>query len=192
LLGAIDPVGDEQTGESMKLGTALILLLGVAAIWVFAQPPARAAARDYDCADFENQAEAEEYLLPGDPYRLDADSDGIACEDLPCPCSYEAGGGGAGVVPPPPPPPYRLSKPAARHLSKQMIRGIVRRSSRLDYMRFGGCERLALRRVDCRLASHGRTATERVACQYRVSVEARNRHPVARLAGHRCRTAVLD
>ena len=32
-----------------------------------------AAARDYDCADFANQAEAQEYLLPGDPYRLDGD-----------------------------------------------------------------------------------------------------------------------
>lgn len=26
-------------------------------------------------------------MLPGDPYGLDADHDGIACEDLPCPCS---------------------------------------------------------------------------------------------------------
>ena len=52
-----------------------------------ARGPSAAHALDYDCADFANQAEAEEYLLPGDPYRLDADHDGIACEDLPCPCS---------------------------------------------------------------------------------------------------------
>ena len=51
---------------------------------------------DYDCADFANQAEAQEYLLPGDPYRLDADNDGIACEDLPCPCASSGGGGGGG------------------------------------------------------------------------------------------------
>jgi hypothetical protein len=44
-------------------------------------------AVDYDCADFSNQAEAQEDLLPGDPYNLDGDNDGVACEDLPCPCS---------------------------------------------------------------------------------------------------------
>jgi hypothetical protein len=54
-------------------------------------------AVDYDCANFANQAEAQEYLLPGDPYGLDGDNDGVACEDLPCPCSN--------VAPPPPPPP---------------------------------------------------------------------------------------
>jgi Excalibur calcium-binding domain len=59
--------------------------------------PSAAHALDYDCADFANQAEAEAYLLPGDPYRLDADHDGIACEDLPCPCST-----GSPTVPPAP------------------------------------------------------------------------------------------
>ncbi len=47
-------------------------------------------AVDYDCGDFANQGEAQEYLSPGDPYGLDADNDGIACESLPCPCSYTA------------------------------------------------------------------------------------------------------
>lgn len=62
---------------------------------------------DYDCADFANQAEAQEYLLPGDPYRLDGDNDGIACESLPCPCSY-------GTTPQPepaPPPPSPEEEP---------------------------------------------------------------------------------
>ena len=59
------------------------------ALCLVAAPSASAARhRDYDCADFANQAEAEEYLLPGDPYNLDADNDGLACEDLPCPCDY--------------------------------------------------------------------------------------------------------
>lgn len=61
-------------------------------------------AVDYDCADFSNQAEAQEYLLPGDPYRLDGDGDGVACEDLPCPCSN--------VTPAPPPPPPPPEPPA--------------------------------------------------------------------------------
>lgn len=80
----------------------LSLALSVAVCAALTGAPA-AHAIDYDCADFANQAEAQEYLSPGDPHRLDADNDGVACESLPCPCSY-----GAPYVPPPsyvPPPP---------------------------------------------------------------------------------------
>jgi hypothetical protein len=42
-----------------------------------------APARDYDCTDFETQEEAQLYLAPGDPYQLDADGNGVACETLP-------------------------------------------------------------------------------------------------------------
>lgn len=65
----------------------VLLLLSLAGICAIPNPP-KAHALDYDCADFATQAEAQEYLLPGDPYRLDGDNDGIACESLPCPCSY--------------------------------------------------------------------------------------------------------
>lgn len=64
-------------------------MLGLAAVALLPSPPV-AKALDYDCADFSNQAEAQSYLLPGDPYRLDGDNDGKACEDLPCPCSASA------------------------------------------------------------------------------------------------------
>jgi hypothetical protein len=37
----------------------------------------------YDCKDFATQPEAQAQLLPGDPYGLDADGDGQACDDLP-------------------------------------------------------------------------------------------------------------
>ena len=70
--------------------------MGVGAVALLPSPPA-AQALDYDCADFANQAQAQEYLLPGDPYNLDGDDDGVACEDLPCPCA-------TGVQPAPPPP----------------------------------------------------------------------------------------
>jgi excalibur calcium-binding domain-containing protein len=40
-------------------------------------------AGDYSCADFETQEEAQTYLTPGDPYVLDPDGDGLACEELP-------------------------------------------------------------------------------------------------------------
>ncbi len=42
-----------------------------------------APVRDYDCDDFETQQEAQLYLAPGDPYRLDEDGNGLACETLP-------------------------------------------------------------------------------------------------------------
>jgi hypothetical protein len=50
-------------------------------------PPPRPAAPatpkgDVDCSDFSSSAEAQGYLLPGDPYRLDADHDGQACDSL--------------------------------------------------------------------------------------------------------------
>ena len=40
-------------------------------------------AADYGCADFGTQVEAQTYLTPGDPYVLDPDGDGLACEELP-------------------------------------------------------------------------------------------------------------
>jgi hypothetical protein len=42
-----------------------------------------APASDYDCDDFESQEEAQLYLAPGDPYGLDEDGNGVACETLP-------------------------------------------------------------------------------------------------------------
>ena len=36
-----------------------------------------------DCADFQTQEEAQFYLAPGDPYGLDPDGNGLACESLP-------------------------------------------------------------------------------------------------------------
>lgn len=64
---------------------AFLACVGVG-LWFLASPsPAQAV--DYDCSNFANQAEAQAYLLPGDPHRLDADNDGIACESLPCPCA---------------------------------------------------------------------------------------------------------
>jgi hypothetical protein len=38
---------------------------------------------DYNCADFQTQEEAQLYLVPGDPYILDPDGDGLACPFLP-------------------------------------------------------------------------------------------------------------
>lgn len=40
---------------------------------------------DRDCSDFRSWREAQDFYEsqgPGDPHRLDADNDGIACESL--------------------------------------------------------------------------------------------------------------
>ena len=66
--------------------TPLLIALALSAVWALPDPPV-ARAFDYDCSDFSTQAQAQEHLLPGDPYNLDGDNDGIACESLPCPCS---------------------------------------------------------------------------------------------------------
>lgn len=67
--------------------SALIALLFAATGLVALASPAQ--AYDLDCSDFSTQAQAQKYLTPGDPHRLDgSDNDGRACESLPCPCSY--------------------------------------------------------------------------------------------------------
>jgi hypothetical protein len=57
-------------------------MLGSAAL---AQPAA--AFRDRDCSDFSTQRQAQHFFKTHhpnrDPHGLDADHDGIACEDLP-------------------------------------------------------------------------------------------------------------
>ncbi|HVY78513.1 MAG TPA: excalibur calcium-binding domain-containing protein [Solirubrobacterales bacterium] len=134
-----------------------------------------ASASDYDCADFANQAEAEEYLLAGDPYNLDADSDGIACEDLPCPCSYSAGGGGGGggggsAQPAPPPPPPKLRKSAARKAALAKARRYNRHSWGGRSLRLDRCGRRSKYRVDCSFRGGTRDPDRVVTCRGRVVV----------------------
>ena len=69
---------------------AALLLAGglvVAYAWESFDEPAQAQSPMegdlYDCKDFTTQPEAQAQLLPDDPYGLDADHDGQACEDLP-------------------------------------------------------------------------------------------------------------
>jgi endonuclease YncB( thermonuclease family) len=98
----------------LRLGF-LILSALLAAIFLMAGPATESKAIDYDCSDFSTQAAAQELFLSAggpasDPYRLDGDGDGIACESNPCPCST---GGSAPtapdtpVIPPPEPAPLR-------------------------------------------------------------------------------------
>lgn len=83
------------------------LVLAGLACALIAVLPSPASAADRDCADFPNQGAAQAWLqaYPGDPDRLDGDSDGVACETLPCPCAGAAATPVTPVAPPPPPPP---------------------------------------------------------------------------------------
>lgn len=79
-----------STAYDGRTRTRLVSLIAALALLVgglLVMSPA-AHAVDYDCGDFDNQAQAQKYLTPGDPHRLDADDDGIACDSLPCPCSH--------------------------------------------------------------------------------------------------------
>lgn len=88
--------------------TLLIVAVALAVIGASPDPPT-AEALDYDCSDFSSQSQAQGYLLPGDPYGLDGNNDGIACESLPCPCSSTSAPAPApspapAPLPPPSPP----------------------------------------------------------------------------------------
>lgn len=154
-------------------GISAALALAATAVVALPQSASAARHRDYDCSDFANQAEAEEYLLPGDPYHLDADSDGIACEDLPCPCSYSAGGGGGGggsSHPAPPPEPPKLNKGAAKRAAKTKARHFAARSPRVSFIQFRGCGRKSRTRIVCRFLAQGERANRLTTCQLRVKV----------------------
>ena len=173
----------------MKLVVLLSAL--VAALLALSAAPATASAEDYDCSDFSNQAEAQEHLLPGDPYGLDGDNDGIACEDLPCPCSYEEGSGGGGgseESAPPPPPPYHLKMAAARHAALSLARKFTRHNPHVTTTHLEGCRRRGERRINCLAAARGENSESRTTCHLRIAVRAVNRHPKATLARSRCYT----
>lgn len=166
------------------LGRLLVLGVGVAlCLCAVAAPPASAHRRDYDCADFANQAEAEEYLLPGDPYNLDGDGDGIACEDLPCPCSDTPGTAGAETegTPHKPAPPPKLNKAVARSAARAKARRFNRRNRLISRVSFQGCRRRSRYKLRCAFRGHGETRTTRATCAITVIVRGEGSHADASL-----------
>jgi hypothetical protein len=80
---------------------AIALLAGLA----IGLAPGVTRAQDYDCSDFAYQEDAQAVLDqdPSDPYNLDGDGDGIACETLPRRGSSGSGAtqpSGSGITPP--------------------------------------------------------------------------------------------
>lgn len=81
-----------RTRPSTRAFAAIIAIVTLSAVFI-AVLPSGASAGDKDCADFSSQRAAQFfYIRHGgpryDPDRLDADHDGVACEDNPCPCYY--------------------------------------------------------------------------------------------------------
>jgi outer membrane murein-binding lipoprotein Lpp len=74
----------EGRSEASRGGSVrkLTLILVAYAAFLFSPLPVSAQPRDLDCVDFPSQAAAQEELQrdPTDPYGLDPDRDGIACE----------------------------------------------------------------------------------------------------------------
>jgi hypothetical protein len=160
----------------------VLLLTVLSALFILAIVPASASAIDYDCSDFATQEEAQEYLLPGDPYGLDADNDEIACEDLPS-------GGGQETSKPPPPP--ELSKDVAKAAAKHAARAFVSQNDRLDSAAFKGCHRKARQHINCNFLGRGRTSEQRTTCKFRVPVEGLDQNPATRIDHVVCRTEQL-
>ncbi len=170
----------------------LLLPLTLGAMALFAYTPSGASAADLDCGDFSNQAEAQENLLPGDPYGLDGDSDGVACEDLPCPCSTGGSSGeNPGPTPPPPPPPPKLDKAAARDAAEHKARKFTRRHARLDSVALQRCGRRGTYKVICRFIARGRTRSQQTTCRFRAVVKGEGDSASATIRGIRCRSRLL-
>jgi hypothetical protein len=173
-----------------RAGHVLLAAIGGAVLLVLMLPSA--ALADYDCSDFATQQEAQEVFEssgPGDPNNLDADGDGIACEDLPSGGGGGGGGGEGGGAPAKPPPPPKLDKAVARATAKQIAAQFNLRSSRIEVITFAGCGRRSKYKVTCRFAGSGTTPTAETTCRFRVAVHGKGRTvSSARMKAKRCHT----
>jgi hypothetical protein len=71
---------------------SLLALVGIVGVAFFAPPYGPRPAYAIDCDTYPNQVFAQTFLRidPDDPNGLDGPNDnGIACEELPCPCDTE-------------------------------------------------------------------------------------------------------
>jgi len=116
--------------RTLRVIASLVLAVaGLVGVTLAATSPASAIA-DRDCGDFGSQAAAQNFYLDqggpdSDPHRLDADSDGVACESNPCPCSTSQGGGGnggGGNTNPPPPEPRKQAAHVVKVIDGDSVR----------------------------------------------------------------------
>src|SRR4051794_10056509 len=67
----------------MKRSLLATLAVLAGAVVFLVGAPSVSAQTDLNCSDFSTQEQAQAQLTPGDPYGLDTDNDGVACENLP-------------------------------------------------------------------------------------------------------------
>jgi hypothetical protein len=166
------------------------VLLGVATALLLV-PAGSASAVDYDCSDFATQEEAQEYLLPGDPYGLDGDNDGVACEDLPS-GGGGGGGGGGSSEPAPPPEPPKLRKGAAKRAAKSKAHRYDRLHAQVNGIVFHGCSRRSKYKVACSFYVDGRSPNSETRCNLRVVVHGEGSLTSAKLHAHCRRKLILS
>jgi hypothetical protein len=164
--------------KRFTIATALALLCSAFAAASSSAGPV-ATASDYDCGDFATQEEAQEYLEPGDPYRLDADNDGIACEDLPS--GGDGGGGGGSSQPPPPPEPPKLKMSAAKRAAWQKARRFDRHNANVSGAQLSRCVRRSKYVVGCGFAVDGTVGNLTTTCNLGVVVRGEGGNASARL-----------
>jgi hypothetical protein len=118
-------------------------------------------ATDYDCADFQYQEDAQAYLLPGDPYRLDADHDGVGCEALP----HRGGWNSISAQPVPVVQPPGTSAQPGAYLSQGEAASEARRALARNY----GVKwtKGVRRRLTCLIRTNDRTVGCRATWRYR-------------------------
>lgn len=86
-----------------RAGAASAALV-VGALLLLSGQAVSAQGGDRDCGDFSSQAAAQAALVPGDPERLDANNNGVACETFEYPDDSVSGGTTAVESMPAPPP----------------------------------------------------------------------------------------
>lgn len=161
-----------------RLSAFLAIAITLTGLFALGTSPVTAAV-DYDCSDFSTQEEAQEYLEPGDPYNLDGDNDGVACEDLPS--GGGGGGGGGSAEPSPPPEPPKLKKAAAKRTARVKALRFDRLHAQVKGIVFNGCARRSKYRVDCRFFTDGRTQSLETTCTLRVIVRGEGSAAAAKL-----------
>jgi hypothetical protein len=74
------------TASTFRVRLSVLSVTAALAVASFGSA-ADAGFRDKDCSDFKTQRKAQKFFKKNnpkaDPHGLDADNDGIACEDLP-------------------------------------------------------------------------------------------------------------
>ncbi|HEX6780971.1 MAG TPA: hypothetical protein VF125_02965 [Solirubrobacterales bacterium] len=112
--------------------------------------------------------------------------DEFACEVGNCKGQLSGGGGTSDPAPPPARP--NLTKSVARAAAEAKAAAYNARSTAVDTVRFGGCQRRSREKVICNFTAGGSTASTATTCKLRVTVHGRDSDALAKAPKPRCHT----